>query len=86
MYSYEALSRAFPYKYISTRSTIRYMVRQLIDPKRCVDPTDTPDGSSFAITTDAPSGMWTLWLSEVSMNFIVEHMAHVEHNLIENDE
>lgn len=81
MHSYHNLNQAFPYKYQSTRSTIRYMVKQLIEARR----DDAPNGSSFAITTDAPDGMWNLWLSEVSMQFIVNHMPHVNRNLIDNE-
>lgn len=55
------------------------MVRQLVG---AVPRDDAPNGSSFAVTTDAPDGEWNLWLSESSKNFLVQRMPHMARNLI----
>lgn len=75
------LPKAFPWRFQSTRSTIRFMVRQLIGAVR----EDAPNGSSFAVTTDAPDNQWNLWLSESSKEYLVRHMAHMARNLIETE-
>lgn len=75
------LPHSFPWKYSSTRTTIRYMVNKLIDPARYLG--ETPNGSSFAVTVDAAEGMWNLWLSEASKDFLVQNMAHISRNLID---
>lgn len=73
------LPKAFPWLFQSTRASIRFMVRQLVG---AVPREDAPNGSSFAVTTDAPDGQWNLWLSEASKNYLVEHMPHMVRNLI----
>lgn len=81
MHSYEALRQAFPYRFQAPRSTIRFMIRQLVGAQN----PDAPNGTSFALTTDAPDGMWNLWLSEASKVYFVNHMPHVNRNLIDTD-
>lgn len=75
------LPNAFPWKFQSDRTTIRYLVRKLIETNR----DDAPFGSSFAVTVDAGEGQWNLWLSDVSKNYLVAHMAHIERNLIDTE-
>lgn len=76
--SYESeLPNVFPWRFVSTRTTIRYMVRLLIDPNREGAPLGT---TSFAVV---PYGTtWTLWMSEQSKVFLLSKLAHIEHNLI----
>lgn len=78
--SYEAeLPKVFPWRFVSTRTTIRYMVRLLIDPNR-----DAPLGTtSFAVV---PYGTtWTLWMSDQTKIFLVSKLSHIEHNLINSE-
>lgn len=82
MFGYGALNYVFPFKYVSNRTTIRYMVRQLMDPKR-KDKDDAPNGTSFAVTVDAGDNMWNLWLSEASKEFLVQQLSHMKRNIIE---
>lgn len=81
MFSYNALNQAFPWKLTTTRTSVRYLVRKLIDPDRIL--LNPSSQSSFAITTDAPDGMWNLWLSEESKKYLIEHMSHISNNLID---
>lgn len=73
------LPEVFPWRFDSTRATIRHMIRLLVDPNR-----DAPLGTtSFAVV---PYGTnWSLWLSDQSKLFLVEKMSHIEKNLIESE-
>lgn len=73
----ETLPHAFPWFFSSTRTTIRFMLRQLVS---------IGNEYSFAVTTETGAeGMWGLWLSESAKNYLVQHMPHIVHNLIETE-
>lgn len=74
----QILPSAFPHMLRTTQSTVRYMVRELISNGR----TDTPQGSSFAVTVDNWDGTWNLWMSEASKDYIVSKHPHVAVNII----
>lgn len=80
--TYESrLPEVFPWRVQTTRSAVRFMIRQLVNPARYLDGKGT--ASSFALTVDAPEGMWNLWLSDASKNYLVGHMPHLTNTLIE---
>lgn len=72
------LPNAFPYLLRTSRATVRYMVREIIDGNR----PDVPQGSSFAITVDNWDGTWNLWMSKATKDFIVSKHPHTERTII----
>lgn len=72
------LPKAFPYMLRTSRATVRYMIREIIDGKR----TDVPQGSSFAVTVDNWDGTWNLWMSQATKDFIVAKHPHTDKTII----
>lgn len=65
--SYErSLSQVFTSVYVLPDETVKECVAKLLD----YDAETTPNGSSFAVTSDAPQGFFRLWLSDASYAFL----------------
>lgn len=60
------LPRVFPTCIAMPEDEVRDAVRVLLSTAR----TDVQQGSSFAVTVDRWDGMWNLWLSKVSREFL----------------
>lgn len=56
----------FPYYIEDTPEDVKALVTILILPRQGV-----PNGSSFAVTSDAPRGKRRLWLSEASFQTLI---------------
>lgn len=48
-----------------------YKIKDLITELLRSDRTDVQQGSSFALTVDSWDGNWNLWLSTVSLSYLV---------------
>jgi hypothetical protein len=59
------LSQAFPYVVEADREVVNASVVVLMSPHE-----QTPDGSSFAVTVDAPPGRANLHLSDASLRLL----------------
>jgi len=65
------LPLAFPYRLEAHKDTVDDLVRQLISWTR----SDTPVGSSFAVTVERAPERTYLWLSRVSADFIRKYLV-----------
>lgn len=61
------LPQVFPYGIAMPIKQVQTCVRKLILRTRL----DVPQGSSFAVTVDNWDGTWNLWLSKVSLVYLV---------------
>jgi len=65
-----ALPEVFPYAIRVPVHSVENIIRML-----WVSGPQAPNGSSFAVTSDAPNGYRTIWLSDVSYETL--HAAHI---------
>ena len=66
----EQLRNAFPYFAITSANTARVISRALMEPS-----TRFPNGASFAVTTDVPSGKRKVYMSKVACMIVSEWVA-----------
>jgi len=70
MAGYYELGQSFPYAIRVPVHSVENIIRML-----WVSGPQAPNGSSFAVTSNAPSGYRIIWLSDVSYETL--HAAHV---------
>lgn len=56
----------YPYAIIDEPEQIQGLVIRLMDPKRGIPP-------NFALTPSMFPGLWKLWLSDTSKNYLIAH-------------
>jgi hypothetical protein len=66
---YQGLSAAFSYRVEVSLDQVPGITAMLSMPR-----TDAPNGSSFAVTSDAKQGFRHIWLSEVSMHSLLDYL------------
>lgn len=61
------LPKVFPYVIEASHDIIDHWVIAILDYDKEV----TPNGSSFAVTSNAHQGNWLLWLSDASITYLM---------------
>ena len=67
------LGDSFPYAMEVPVDTVKILVDKLLQPSG-----RAPNGSSFAVTSDAKQGHRRIWLSEVSMAIVADELDYLQ--------
>jgi hypothetical protein len=70
---YQGLPDAFPYSIIVPEDNVSKLILPLIHPAG-----NAPNGSSFAVTSDAPEGKRRVWLSDSSFRRVATQLEEAQ--------